>query len=229
MIAESNTRIFLANERLKLQNPFTQNFTTYVPQQTGRAGSPTFGALSSVSEGRLNGGISLLSEAELDTWVLFIPFVGDLVLTCGHEPSLSLVEGEVHVRAFKKGELYEIRNPYVEDTIHFFQLRFAFGLSQPFEVVPMEMESYPNCLRPILRSKDLLITLGQYEGRKTGKYVPEKAANGLFVYVMDGTFECEDRLIQEGDGLALRSVNALGFEALSNGAVLLVVEFEIGV
>jgi hypothetical protein len=46
----------------------------------------------------------------------------------------------------------------------------------------------------------------------------------VFVYVIEGAVEFQNRLLEQRDGLALYSVTTSEFEALSNDAILLVLE-----
>jgi hypothetical protein len=171
MIAEPNAKIFLAEKRLKLENPFNQNFTTYLPEQIDLSRKTVVGVSSSLSDDILKGGISLLVEVKADSWVVFVPYIGDLILRFGQEYQLLLAEGEVMVKTFKKGELYEIRNPSPDDHINFFQLRFFSEFSHKYEVSDIQMAAYPNAVRSIVTSGSTSISIGLYEDRKK-EFIP---------------------------------------------------------
>jgi redox-sensitive bicupin YhaK (pirin superfamily) len=47
---------------------------------------------------------------------------------------------------------------------------------------------------------------------------------GLFVFVIEGAFEVEGRLLHERDSLALWETGKAEMEALSNDAIILVIE-----
>ena len=61
-------------------------------------------------------------------------------------------------------------------------------------------------------------------GRQDDIYYRKNTANGVFVYAIQGALEVQYRLMHEGDGLALWDVDEVEFEALSNDAILLIVE-----
>ena len=48
--------------------------------------------------------------------------------------------------------------------------------------------------------------------------------NGFFAFVIEGAFELEGRLLHARDGLALWNLEKIEWEALSGGAILLVLQ-----
>jgi quercetin 2,3-dioxygenase len=63
-----------------------------------------------------------------------------------------------------------------------------------------------------------------FEGRNEGTYSLENTSKGVFAYVLTGTFEIQNRLIQPHDGVAIWNIEELEFEALSNRAIIVVAE-----
>lgn len=47
---------------------------------------------------------------------------------------------------------------------------------------------------------------------------------GVFAFVIEGAFEIQGRLLEAKDGLALWNDNEIEMEALSNGAIILLIE-----
>ena len=68
--------------------------------------------------------------------------------------------------------------------------------------------------------------IGRYAGRAEDRYQPRERKNGVFVFVLSGVFEVQNRLLHQRDGLSLTNVQngEVDFEALSNDAVLLLLE-----
>lgn len=67
--------------------------------------------------------------------------------------------------------------------------------------------------------------IGRYDGREEGIYeVQNPDAHGVFVFVIEGAFEVQNRLLHARDGLSLINVAEVDFEALSNDAMLLILE-----
>ena len=68
------------------------------------------------------------------------------------------------------------------------------------------------------------LSLGRFAGRHETEYKVQHAGSHLFAYVLAGAFEFEGRLLHEKDGLALWDMATLELEALSNNALVLVLE-----
>ena len=64
-------------------------------------------------------------------------------------------------------------------------------------------------------------------GREDGVYSLKNPQNGVFVFVIEGAFEVQNRLLEPRDGLAISAVEAIEFEALSNNAIILFLEIKI--
>jgi quercetin 2,3-dioxygenase len=219
MLPETRAQIFLSDQRLALQNPFALNFHTLPP---GVARGET-GALHGLSDDRLKPGISLLVEAEKEGAVVLIPWIGDVLLSDPLGKQILLEEGQVYVMPLNQGDFYELRNPYIEEAINFFQLRFAGKYLELGKTFSIALENHPNRLKPICQGTHSLL-IGAFDGRAEGVFLPQQTNQGVFFYAIEGAFEVQSRLIEPRDGLALWSVEKVEFEALSEGAVLLVVE-----
>lgn len=69
--------------------------------------------------------------------------------------------------------------------------------------------------------------IGLYDGRKKGNYTLQNPKNGLFTFVANGAFEFENRLLESRDGLSISRITSVDFEALSENAILLVMEIPL--
>jgi redox-sensitive bicupin YhaK (pirin superfamily) len=80
-----------------------------------------------------------------------------------------------------------------------------------------------NQLMPISTSS----WIGQFDGRQKGELSLSNNHKDILVYVVDGAFEVQDRLLHAEDALLLNSVDVVDFEALSNEAILLIFELAL--
>jgi redox-sensitive bicupin YhaK (pirin superfamily) len=65
--------------------------------------------------------------------------------------------------------------------------------------------------------------IGQYDGRAEGIFTSWNPNHSAFIFVIEGAFEVQNRLLERRDGLALRNAEMVEFEALSNGAIVLII------
>ncbi len=125
-------------------------------------------------------------------------------------------------------ELFRIRNPYQDQNTNY--LHFSLKKNTPGLAAST---SHPMCFTEFNRSVSLQLErldtqyyacAGIYKGRTKSSYVLKNPNNGVFAYVINGAFELEERLMEYRDGLALWNVEEITFEALSEFAILLLLE-----
>ena len=61
-------------------------------------------------------------------------------------------------------------------------------------------------------------------GREESIYKVKNAGNCLYIFVIEGAFEVDNKLMEARDGLAIWNADEIEFEALSNDAMLLIFE-----
>lgn len=72
------------------------------------------------------------------------------------------------------------------------------------------------------------MNLGFFNGRGESRYIPVRCHSSVTtVFVIRGAFEVEGRLLHEGDTLGTWHAPELEIEALSNGAILLIMETDL--
>ena len=217
-------RIFPAANRPGIQTSHALQFLTVL-------GSDPLGGvrLLKISDDTLRAGIELVVESVADSTVVLIPYIGDLKLTAKTQADRTLTEGQVFAWSVRQGEAYVIKNPYEEEAINFFQIVLSdpspeLGISRVTLTRPVVMDEYPDKLLPIYE-RDSKISIGKYRGRSEDLYRLRKNAGGIFAFIVEGAFEVQNRLLERRDGLALWNAEVVDFEALSAGAVILLVEF----
>lgn len=67
-------------------------------------------------------------------------------------------------------------------------------------------------------------SLGVYSGRAKGAYTLSHPQNSVFTFVINGAFEVEDKLMEHRDGLLTWNAPVIEYEALSEFAILLIIE-----
>ncbi len=160
-----------------------------------------------------------------DTDVILLPLFGGVEYkdSLGNKDFIR-VEQVSHIEA-KKGMSFELYNPYGQN-VSYLQIwlnakaqhpknnckSFDFDLSQK------------NQLIPLFETSHALGFIGIYDGRKEDLYTLKEASNGVFVFVIHGAFEVENRLLEARDGLRIEQIETIEWEALSADALLMVLE-----
>jgi hypothetical protein len=110
------------------------------------------------------------------------------------------------------------------------ELTGAKEQSNTSTVVELDLNTHENKLVPFLADdhennpSNASIHLGNFHGREEGIHFLKHPRQGIFVFIVEGAFEVQNRLLQPRDGLALWNIDQIEFEALSNDAIMLLVE-----
>ncbi|SFE77552.1 hypothetical protein SAMN05216167_11965 [Spirosoma endophyticum] len=235
MDTQLQAQLFLADQRGCSQFDYFRSYHCFSFGQYVDEHKLPFGALQVLNDDTLTAGNRIRMQVESTTDVVILPIVGGLE----YKSSLGdgfLEAGQAQLFSLASSMDYEIINPYETDLINFIQIwltnnssDFTPGLRQTrFDL------SDKNKLLPAfsinenaLRSRGFI---GKFDGREDGIYKLENPeTNGVFVFVLNGVFEVQDRLLHERDGLSLMNVQepAVEFEALSNDAILLLLEIPL--
>jgi redox-sensitive bicupin YhaK (pirin superfamily) len=235
----TQAQIYLAGQRGCTQLSWFRSFHTFNFGPYQDPGRKPFGNLQVFNDDTLVPGKSVSMELAENTEVILLPVVGAVEYKNSLGKTGMLEAGQIQVFSAGKGMYYEISNPYETELVNFIQI-FIRNNTQPF--VPQVQQTgfdlqTRNQLFPLFapRQSGLKIHqetfgfIGKYGGRQEGIYHLKNPDHGLFVFVIEGAFEVQDRLMEARDGLSLRNLDELEFEALSNDAIILIIEVGIGI
>lgn len=228
--------MYLAEQRDRTQTDsllsyHTFNFGPYIAESRR-----PFGAFYRLNDDTLLPGASLSLPAEQPTDAIVLPIVGGLEYR-SEQASGFLEAGQAGIFSVPAGMNYAIHNPYETEPINFLQLWLAkpSAHSAPsFRITNFDL-AIKNRLLPVAEMIDheavSRVHIGRYDGRQEGTYLVtvQTGVQGVFVFILQGAFEVANRLLHERDGLALRyhHDDVLEFEALSNDALLLLIELPL--
>jgi quercetin 2,3-dioxygenase len=165
--------------------------------------------------------------------IILLPMVGAIeVEEKGKEPKF-VNSGEAMFLNVAPDCIYTITNPYPDKPVNYLQIRIN---DNPFLSTPVPLSgiatqfdlSEANVLLPIpgREGSSAHLFIGKYDGREEGVFKIENQDQKAFIFIIEGAFEVQNRLLEKRDGLALSNVKEIEFEALSNGAVLLLIRID---
>jgi len=219
-------QIFLAAARGHTETDWFRSYNEFVFGNYRAEGRGPFGPLYVLNDDTLAGGGRFSLQAEGDTDMLLLPIVGAAGCTCGSDAIVQA--GQIRRCALAAGNTIGFFNPYEEDLVNFLQLwiRRPAGISPTDETFSFDLDASKNRLIPLIGDdvSAYRLFIAKVEGRQEIEHRVAVAGSGLFVFVIEGAFEVQNRLLEARDGLALRGVDLLEAEALSNDAILLLIE-----
>lgn len=196
-MSSTEATIFLSGSRHFIQDKSFRSYQTL---------SSPFFSLKAFNDETLAPGSRVNREAGTNSRTVLLPLVGELGCNAARiNPGQALL--------LESG--FEVVNPYKEELINY--IRMEIDSTSQAGIADFDLDA----------AKDTLITvfpgmqIGKFGGRRDGLYTPDQGTPNVFVFVIEGVFEVQDRLLHARDGLALLNVAEVAFEALSNEAILL--------
>jgi len=221
--------IFLADQRGCSQTDWFRSFHGFNFGAYQSKHRQPFGRLRVFNDDTLAASKSLKMQVDENTEVILLPLVGAIEYRNSLGEAGFVEAGQVQIFSATQGMEYEITNPYPDELVNFLQI-WLTGNEQAFTPSLIHHSfnfQQKNQLHPLL-STQTKAYIGQFGGREEGVYdVQHPDRHGICVFVIEGAFEVQNRLLHPRDGLALQGVDTVEFEALSNDAILLLLEVSL--
>jgi len=226
MNPEEKAIIFLAEQRGCTQTPWyrsyhTFNFGSYYQEHRKPSGS-----LRVLNDNTLKEGHQVKHEIQDDTLILLLPIVGSCQYQYGPDKSGTVEVGQCLNFYARQGLEMEISNPFKSEPINYFyaELVAKNDLLGGSTLNGFDLDTNKNTLVNNLSEQTNAVLIGKFDGRSDGVYKPLATSNQVFIFIIEGAFEVQNRLLHARDGLALWNMCEIEFEALSNEAIILIIE-----
>lgn len=226
-------KIFLAAQRGLLETTSfrrycTFRFGTYIDEHKA-----PFGSLLAVNEETLAGGQAVAFPTATAACVLVLPLLGAVrVGTSAADAEWVEVE-QLWVATVPAGGTLHVQNPYDTDLVsclHVWVGVEAGRAPSSSQTLAFEAAHLTNQFLELLPGPGgtlpCRVSLGRFAGRVEAEYHLRQPGAGFFAFVLAGAFELAGRLLHANDGLALWDTPTVEVEALSNDALLLVLEVD---
>lgn len=224
---ETPGKIYLADQRGLTETSILRRHSTFNFEKYFREHKEPFGSLFLCNDESIAGGKLTFFLCKANSTQIFIPITGGIDIVAKTK-EFSVETGQVQILNLEKGEVLEISNPYKDDNINYIQFGirnedYFFSKNTLFD---FDFEKKPNQLIEIISDGKLPFKLsaGIFAGREEAIYKMESSANSFYTFIIDGAFEIEGRLMHARDGLALWNTQKVELEALSNNAILVILE-----
>ncbi|MGN6477514.1 MAG: hypothetical protein ACTHKV_09835 [Flavipsychrobacter sp.] len=148
---------------------------------------------------------------------MILPIIGDLKITEATGKEWTLRPGQLY---FFKNNI-SIRNPHTGQPVNFLQIGLENG-EMTNGIFPLNIARK----NQLVAGEEVAahIRVGVYDSR-TKDIASLKENNGaILAYVLNGSFELENRLLEHRDALYLWDISEVDFESLSEIAVLLLID-----
>lgn len=229
MIAQIPAQIYKSDSRGVFNSGKHNCFATFNFEEYQDLSRKAFGSLKILNEVILAPQQRIIRFIHSKTNVIILPLFGGIEYkdNLGNEEFLRI--DQIRVLAADDELTVEIFNPYENENVSYLEIEFDMGkqyFKNYFQQYKFDFNRN-NKLYSLFEVERALGFIGLYDGRKHGKFTLRNSRNGVFVFVLNGAFEVEDRLVEAKDGLALKETDKIEWEALSENAILMVIEVSL--
>lgn len=233
MITQVKAKIFLSEERGVNETNWFRSCNTFNFGKYCNEHKNPFGDIYVLNDDILDSGRSLRMLVEELSYVIILPVVGAVEYKDQSGNNELVAAGQLYIRCLDKGTNFEIINPFKKELVNFLQVWIRAGrpgTASFNSLATYDINAFMNCLGGISPQNDgtgllpFTISIGKFSGRGETTYGCRKSGNRIFVFVIEGAFEVEGRLLHARDGLAFWDASSVKVEALSNDAILLLIE-----
>ena len=236
MISRAKAKIFLADERGLSETQWSASRYTFNFGKFANEHKQPFGDLYAVNDEVLDAGRSLQLFLKEYSYVILLPVMGAIGYknTSGNDNLVAA--GQVAIIMADKGEMIEITNPFEEGLVNFLLVCIKTDSVRATKGASFSTYNVNKCLNGLLKisppslntsSLSFSVSIGKFEGRGETVYHTKNSKNGIFLFVIEGAFETEGRLLHARDSLALWGTQTAEIEALSNDAIIVVMELPL--
>ncbi|MBL7744433.1 MAG: pirin family protein [Chitinophagaceae bacterium] len=236
MTDRSKGKIFLADERGLNETEWFRSLNTFNFGKYANPYKQPFGDIYVVNDDSLDAGRSLQLTIEEFSYVVLLPVMGAIASKDPSGNEHLIAAGQIEILTADKEETIEISNPFDEGLVNFLQIWIKADIIRSTKGSYLQTYNVNKCPDTLVKispasigtsALPFSIAIGKFNGRSETTYHLKKKNAGLFVFVIEGVFEVQGRLLHVRDGLALWDIEEAEMEALSNNAIILAIELPL--
>ena len=222
-------KIFLSDNRCVRESACNRSYSTFSSGEIINTHQSDFSGLFVLDDEELTASGAVTYHEPKGSYLLLLPITGDLQLEQEAAAAAELiVVGSLKLIRLTEDTTIKLSNLYPKDNISYLRLLITADELDHYPVqstVAFDLAANEDKLLQISPAAlPFTVKIGRYKGRQEDICTVQPAAKGVFIFVIAGAFEIENRLLQMRDGLLLTGAATIEFEALSEGAVLLMIE-----
>jgi quercetin 2,3-dioxygenase len=224
---EQAAKIFLSDERGVNQLDWFRSYNTFNFGNYQTKYKTPVSRLYVLNDDTLAGGKSMDLEVEENSILILLPVVGAVEYRDSAGNASITDAGCLQAVLLPAGSSYTITNPYANDLVNFLQLWIkaedAFT-GTAFQKFSFNLDEHKNHFISSALDAGVVFHIAKLSGRQQSTVQFSNNTTAAFAFVIEGAFELEERLLHARDGLALWNINQAEMEALSNDAIVLILE-----
>lgn len=229
MLTQTEGQIYLSSARGVTNRKTFRSFHTFNYGSYFDENRKPFGSLIACNDDTLAAGNAIIANVDRNLDVVIIPIVGKIEVKDNQDKQYFVDAGEVLILKLKKEDYYQVSNPFSSELVNFLQIwieKDSTNVNSSGFNISFDLDGNKNQLQAI----DKNCYIGKFSGREEG-FLTVDSNKGVFGFVIEGAYEFQNRLLETRDSIALWNDDSqslqIEFEALSNDAIILIVEVAI--
>jgi redox-sensitive bicupin YhaK (pirin superfamily) len=196
-----------------------------------------FGALRVLNDDSVSGGMGFGEHPHDNMEIISIPLEGDLEHKDSMGNTTVIRNGDIQVMSAGTGIYHSEYNRNKDATVKFLQI-WVFpnkkNVTPRYDQITLNVADRHNQLQQILSPnaedagvwihQDAWFHIGKFDQDFSVNYPIKKSGNGLYAFVLSGSFEIDEQILQTRDGLGIREADAVSLKALTPNAEILLME-----
>jgi redox-sensitive bicupin YhaK (pirin superfamily) len=201
-----------------------------------------FGALRVLNDDTVEAGMGFGTHPHNNMEIISIPLEGDLE----HKDSMNTVavikNGDIQVMSAGSGITHSEYNKNADKAVKFLQI-WVFpktkNVTPRYDQLALNEEDRQNKLQQILSPntddegvwihQDAWFHLGKFDNEKTADYSLKKEGNGVYAFILNGSFTINGIELDKRDGLGIWNTKELSLKATTQGSEILLMEVPMAI
>ena len=194
-----------------------------------------FGALRVLNDDTVAAGRGFGTHPHNNMEIISIPLEGDLEHTDTMGNKTVIRKGDIQVMSAGTGVSHSEYNKNTDKEVKFLQI-WIFPKTK--NVAPRYDQITPefvqNQLKQIISPnpddkatwihQDAWFSMGTFDDEKETEYKIRKSGNGVYIFILNGSFKIEDQIIQTRDGLGIEDTETIKIVSKDPGSQLLIMD-----
>jgi hypothetical protein len=196
-----------------------------------------FGVLRVLNDDTVSGGMGFGKHPHDNMEIISIPLEGDLEHQDSMNNTTIIRKGDIQVMSAGTGVYHSEYNKNKDETVKFLQI-WVFpnkkNVTPRYDQISLNIEERKNRLQQILSPnaedegvwihQDAWFHLGNFDKGQNVQYQMKKEGNGLYAFILKGSFVIDEQEMGLRDGLGITGTNQIDVIAREDDAEILLME-----
>lgn len=224
---KAEAKIFLSEERGITETSWMRSYTTFNFGSYKTKHKTPVDNLYLLNDDTLAAEKSMRMNVEEDSLLLLLPLAGAAGYKDSNGNENLVTAGQLLTAGLKEKDHFILSNPYPNALVNYLQIWIkashihasTMAIEQSFDI-----DGSKNSFIQKRLANGITLYIGKFSGRQKTILDCKHTNSTCFAFVIEGAFELEERLLHARDGLALWQVSRVDMEALSNDAIMMLIE-----